>query len=156
MKKILINTLLLLLFSAMSFAQSDTISAKMKMEYEGTWLCKDKYMQSTIVIRFEADKDYVTIYDVGTGEAPMIVLKAQAQGNKLIVPSRLHHNDYVELEIVKKRLRLRTRPTIRDEHENEIPGNLELVDTRRFRKVKNATFDERLILFNEIDKPGIE
>ncbi len=146
----------MLLIAAMSLAQGDTISAKLKADYEGTWLCKDKYMQSTIVIRFEADKDYVTIYDVGTGEAPVIILEAQVQGNKLIVPSRLHHNDYVELEIVKKRLRLRTRPTIRDEHENEIPSNLKLVDTRRFKKVKNATFDERLILSNEIGATEIE
>lgn len=156
MKKILINTLLLLLYTVKSFAQSDTISAKIKTDYEGTWQYRDRYMQSTIIIRFEADKDYVTVYDVGTGEAPTIKLEAQVQGNKLTVPSRLHHNDYVELEIVKKRLELRTKPTIRDEHENEIPSNLKLVDTRRFKKVKNATFDERLILSNDIGTTEIE
>lgn len=82
-----------------SFAQTNKIPANTKTLFQGKWIKETKYYTNTLEIKFEKDKDYATFIDIGTGEAPPLILKAYLQGDKLIIPAKPHTNDYAEMTI---------------------------------------------------------
>lgn len=103
--------LLLFLFTKLCFAQSE-IPQHIKSAFTGTWIYEDKFHSNTIVIKFEQGKDYAIFKDIGTGEAPTETFRAKVKGNLLVVSAQREKNDEIEMEIIKGKLHLRTRPAI--------------------------------------------
>lgn len=103
--------LLIFLFAKFGFAQNE-IPQNIKTSFTGTWVYEDKFYTNTIIIMFEKGKDYATFKDIGTGEAPTETFRAKLKGNLLVVAAQREKNDEIEMEIVKGKLHLRTRPAI--------------------------------------------
>ena len=98
-----------------SFGQNHPIPENIKTLFEGKWIVVRKYYTNTVEIKFEKSKDYATFIDIGTGEAPPIILHASFDGSKLVIPAQTHKNDYVEMMIKNGKLIFKTTPTIEDE-----------------------------------------
>ncbi|REC63971.1 hypothetical protein DRF65_04540 [Chryseobacterium pennae] len=95
---------------------------------------KTEYFTNSIDIRFEKGKNFATFTDIGTGEAPPKTLKATVKGNLLIIPAQQHQNDYVEAEVIKGKLYLRTRQVLWDKQGNTT-GNKGSSDQRIFKRI---------------------
>lgn len=119
-------------------AQSDSTLAQARLAFEGRWVIEQKYHTNTLVITFEPGKNYVTVKDIGTGEAPPVYLQARITGKLLVIPARLHVNDYCELEIKNKKLLFKTQPTIWEEDGTARKPNRKNLISRTFTKVKLA------------------
>jgi len=87
----------------------DTISEKeyftssFKKEFEGVWQKETEYQTNTIKIQFESGKNYATVIDIGSGEAPPLKLKAFQRGNMLLIPPEGTSNN-CELRVIKGQL----------------------------------------------------
>ena len=110
------NKILLFIWIVFGFtklmAQTPTLSERFKKKYEGKWSVNSKYQTNTIEIKFEKGKNYATVIDIGSGEAPPIVMRAFQKNSILTIQPALHRNDYCELEIKNGKLIFRTQPTI--------------------------------------------
>ncbi|MFC7345720.1 hypothetical protein ACFQO9_03175 [Chryseobacterium zhengzhouense] len=88
---------------------SDTISEKeyftgsFKKEFEGVWQKETEYQTNTIKIEFESGKNYATVIDIGSGEAPPLKFKAFQRGNMLLIPPEGIDN-YCELRVKNDQL----------------------------------------------------
>lgn len=128
--------LLVFLFTKLCFAQSE-IPQNIKTSFTGTWFYEDNFHTNTIIIMFEKGKDYATFKDIGTGEAPTETLRAKVKGHLLVVPAQREKNDEIEMEIVKGKLHLRTRPAIWGRDGTILNNKSDHWAKRIFKRVKN-------------------
>ncbi|KAF2509104.1 hypothetical protein [Flavobacterium foetidum] len=134
--KFLIIKFLFICSIGMSFGQTRPIPENVKTLFAGKWIIERKYYTNTVEIKFEKNKDYATIIDIGSGEAPALFLKAYYQNNKLVIPAKIHENDYTEMTVKNGKLIFKTAPTI-----EKADGTLEKPEkyflTTVFKKAKN-------------------
>lgn len=74
-----------------------------KKEFEGVWQKETEYQTNTIKIEFESGKNYATVIDIGSGEAPPVKLKAFRRGDILLIPPQ-GINDNYELRVKNDQL----------------------------------------------------
>lgn len=127
--------LLIFLFAKLSFAQNK-IPQSIKSSFTGTWIYEDKFHTNTIVINFEQGKDYAIFKDIGTGEAPTENFRAKVKGNLLVIAAEREKNDEIEMEIVKGKLHLRTRPAIWSRNGTIVNSKDTPWNKRVFKRVK--------------------
>jgi hypothetical protein len=96
----------------LSFSQKHKIPTQTIQSFEGVWKAQHKGYSNTEKIKFEKNKPFATLTDIGTGEAPPIILHAFVQGNELIIPAKENSNDEIRMKIKNKKLLLK-RITIR-------------------------------------------
>ncbi|WP_289663821.1 hypothetical protein [Flavobacterium panacagri] len=154
--KSLFTIFLLLCSIGFSFGQTKPIPENIKTLFEGKWIIVTKYQTNTVEIKFEKGKDYATFIDIGTGEAPPIILHASFDGNKLVIPAETHKNDYVEMMIKNGRLVFKTIPTIQKEDGTfEKPDEKHLLSTV-FTKVPlsaQESYDKKFLkIVNEYEE----
>lgn len=107
-----------------------------KESFAGTWEYKQRFHNLRFEIKFENNSDYATIIDIGTGEAPELIFQAEIKGNLLVIQAQQRQNDYMEFEIIKRKLHFRTRPTIWDENGEAVPIKSDFFATRIFKRLK--------------------
>lgn len=131
MKQIVL--VLIVLAANVAIAQTGPIPKNISSAFEGTWQIKEKYYTNTIKIYFEQGKDYALFTDIGTGVAPSRTFKVHLKGNLLVLPAVRNENDYIEMEIIKGKLHLRSSLSLWNEKGNKISSNQE---QRIFKRVK--------------------
>ncbi len=90
-----------------------------KTSFVGKWERVQRFHNLVLEIKFEKDKDYATVTDIGTGEAPAIIFEAIVKENKLVIIPIHHQNDfYIEMEVIKGKLYFRQKLIIWDENGN--------------------------------------
>lgn len=132
--KQLIFLIFMLLMGKVAFAQTDNVAQSVRAAFEGTWQLKERYFTNTLKIQFEPGKDYALFTDIGTGEAPPYTFKVQIKGNTLILPAVRDLNDYLEMEVIRGKLRMRSQSAEWDEQ-----GNIKAygqTQQRFFKKLK--------------------
>lgn len=119
-----------------SVQSQEHFTENFKKQFSGTWQMETEFQTNTIEIKFEPGKDYATIIDIGSGEAPPFKLNAVKQDNKLIIKPFKEHNDYCELEVRNGQLIFRTQPVVWNEDGTaELPRKDRFLETV-FKKVK--------------------
>lgn len=120
--------------ASLGLAQNQPFSKK---AFTGTWEHEQSHNNLVLIIKFEKGKDYATITDVGTGEAPSIQLKAQMQGDKLIINPQTHVNDlYIQLSVKNNKLIFKCQIAIWGADGNPLPDNQNRYLTKVYKKVK--------------------
>ena len=95
-------------------------------------------------IIIKKNKEYATITDIGTGEAPPIILHAEMQGNKLIIPPQTHKNDnHIELEIKNKKLVFSYQLVVWDKNGKPLPVNKNGFTKKIYKKIEKIKHNER-------------
>lgn len=152
-KSILFFYLLIILFSCKqttnnkekTVSEIDTLSSvknkehfteSFKTQFAGTWQKETEFQTNTIEIQFEPGKDYATVIDIGSGEAPPVKLNAIRQDNMLIIKPFQEHNDYCELEVKNGKLIFRTQPSVWNEDGRAEPPRKDRFLETIFMKVK--------------------
>ncbi|WP_316809504.1 hypothetical protein [Pedobacter agri] len=108
-----------------------------KSAFAGKWEYEQTHHNLLIVIEFEKGKDYATVTDIGTGEAPPFKLKAQMQGDKLVIYPQTHQNDfYFQLYIKDKTLIFQSQIAIWDRNGNPRPADKNRFLNRVYHRVK--------------------
>lgn len=128
MKKLFSCALLIACFIS-STGQNTLIDEIFKKQFHGKWSADTKYQTNTIEIKFEAGKNYATVIDIGSGEAPPMRLQAFRQHNKLIINPIVHRSDYCELAVKNGKLIFKTYPTIWDSNNKPKPPGKNFVTT---------------------------
>ncbi|HEX8576420.1 MAG TPA: hypothetical protein VF677_09010 [Flavobacterium sp.] len=114
--KNLFAIIILLLVPVVCIAQNENFP---KASFTGKWERVQRFHNLSLEIKFEKGKDYATVVDVGTGEAPPIILHAKMQGNKLIIlPQQV--NDHIEMEIKNRKLIFSYQPVVWDKYEKPL------------------------------------
>lgn len=126
----------LLLGTQFCFAQTKGVSDNLRSAFEGTWQIKEKQYTNTVKIHFEPGKAYALFTDIGTGVAPAKTFKAQLKGNLLVLPAVRNQNDDIEMEVIKGRLYLRSKPGRWDKNGNRINSNHERPEQKVFKRIK--------------------
>lgn len=137
MRKTLFVLFLSFITTEISFAQTNTIPKNIQKLYEGRWIIERKYYTNTIEIKFEPNTDYATLIDIGSGEAPPLILKAYYKDNKLVIPAKVHESDYVEMTIKKGNLIFKTGPSIETEDGVFKKPDSKFLISKVFKKAKN-------------------
>lgn len=108
-----------------------------KKAFAGTWEHEQSHHNLVLIIKFEKGKNYVTVVDVGTGEAPSFKLTAQMQGNELLINPQTHVNDlYIRLSVKNNKLLSKTQIAIWDRSGNPLPADKNRYQTSVYRRVK--------------------
>ncbi|MCZ4245134.1 hypothetical protein [Pedobacter punctiformis] len=136
MKKRFFIIFVLFFNSLFVLAQRDELPQNLRKIYEGQWIIRRKHYINTIEIKFEKGKNYATLIDIGTGEAPPIELQANIKNNILIIPARLHKNDYIEMEVKNQKLIFRTQPAIWSGAGKSLPPDRKNLIITTFKRVK--------------------
>ncbi len=76
-----------------TISEKEYFASDFKKEFEGVWQKETEYQTNTIKIEFESGKDYATVIDIGSGEAPPLKLKAFQRGNMLLIPAEGVNNN---------------------------------------------------------------
>jgi hypothetical protein len=134
MKQLVI--VLMVLVAKVAIAQRRPIPENIRSAFEGTWEYKEKYFTNTIKIHFEPGKPYALFTDIGTGVAPSKTFKVPLKGNLLVLQAVRNQNDHLEMEIIKGKLYLRSKPAHWDEKGNRISANHDQQEQRIFKRVK--------------------
>ncbi|ULT23737.1 hypothetical protein KUH03_32045 [Sphingobacterium sp. E70] len=82
-------------------AQTTEIPDRIKSTFTGTWGYETRFQTNTVVIWFEPGKDYASFKDIGSGEAPPRIFRAQLKGKVLFIPAKQGLNDALEMEVIK-------------------------------------------------------
>jgi hypothetical protein len=127
---------LMMLSARVAVAQSVPIPKNIRSAFEGTWQNKEKYYINTVKIHFEPGKTYALFIDVGTGVAPSKTFKVHLKGSLLVLPAVRNQNDYIEMEIIKGSLYLKSLPVQWDEKGNRIKSDNDHLEQRVFKRVK--------------------
>ncbi|OJV52506.1 MAG: hypothetical protein BGO31_07600 [Bacteroidetes bacterium 43-16] len=101
---------MLLLPKATTAQTYQIVENNVRLAFEGTWQEKEKQFINTIKIHFEPGEDDAIFTDVGNGVAPSKTFKVSLKGNRLVLPVFRNQNDYLEMEVKKWKLYLRTMP----------------------------------------------
>lgn len=127
---------LLFLSAGFSFAQTTTIPENIKSAFEGTWQYTTKYQINTVIIKFEPGKNYALFTDIGSGEAPARNFQATVKDKLLVIPGQPGENDYIEMEVLNRKLQLSTQLVSQDEKGNiQRTGSIE---KRIFKRIKKG------------------
>jgi len=133
MKKLFILILLL----TIAFNNSAQTKAFPKAAFAGKWEHQQSHNNLILIIKFEEGKDYATFIDVGTGEAPSILFKAQMNGDKLIINPQTHHNDlYIQISVKNKKLIFKTQIAIWGADGNPLPPKKDGYLSRIYKRIK--------------------
>ena len=127
---------LIVLAAKVAVAQPGPIPKNIRSAFEGTWQQKEKHFTNTVSIHFEPGKDYALFTDKGTGVAPSRTFKLQLKKNLLVLPAVRNQNDYLEMEIIKGMLHLRSVPVQWDQNGNSVRPETEKQEQRIFKRVK--------------------
>lgn len=101
----IIKTFFIAVMSLLGWHCTTKDNAFPKASFAGKWEHQQLHNNLVLLIEFEKGKDYATITDVGTGEAPPFQLKAKMLANKLVIFPQTHVNDlYIELSVKEKQL----------------------------------------------------
>lgn len=131
------NLIIVIAFLMVSFSSYARTKAFPKKAFTGRWEYKQIHSNLVLVIKFEKGKNYATIVNVGTGEAPSFQLKAQMQGDKLIINPQTHENDlYIQMSVKNNRLIFKSQIAIWDENGNALPAKKNGYMTTIYRKLK--------------------
>lgn len=107
-----------------------------KTAFTGKWEYEQSHNNLLLIIKFEKGKDYATIVDVGTGEAPSFQLKAQMQGDKLIINPQTHINDlYIQLSVKNNKLIFKSQIAIWGRDGKPLPATKNGYMTRIYKRV---------------------
>lgn len=134
MKQIIL--ILIMLVAKVAAAQSGPIPEKISSAFKGTWQHKTKHYTNTIKIHFEPGKDYALFTDIGTGVAPSRTFKVHLKGNLLVLPAVKNQNDYLEMELIKGKLYLKSIPIQWDDNGNRTSSNQERPEQKVFKRIK--------------------
>jgi hypothetical protein len=134
MKQIVL--VLMVLVAKVVAAQLGPIPKNIRSAFEGTWQLKEKHHTNTLKIHFEQGKDYALFTDIGTGVAPSKTFKLPLKNNLLVLPAVMNQNDYIEMEVIKGKLHLRSLPVQWDQNGNRISSVQERPEQRVFKRVK--------------------
>lgn len=134
--KLFLNIIFLLFVTQFSVAQTGIIQKSSRSAFEGIWQYKNKFQTNTVRIHFEPGKDYAIFTDIGSGVAPSKTFHATVKGNLLVIPARQKQNDYIELEVIKGMLHVRTKPGRWDEKGNIITTDRNQMDQKVFSRIK--------------------
>jgi len=134
MKQIVL--VLMVLVAKVVAAQSGPIPKNIRSAFEGTWQLKEKYYTNTLKIHFEQGKDYALFTDIGTGVAPSRTFKVTLKNNLLVLSAVKNQNDYLEMEVIKGKLYLRSKPVQWDQNGNRIISVQERPEQRVFKRIK--------------------
>ncbi|MEQ7800001.1 hypothetical protein ABDJ41_09310 [Pedobacter sp. ASV1-7] len=126
----------MMLSARVAVAQSVPIPKNIRSAFEGTWQIKEKHYINTVKIHFEPEKDYALFTDIGTGIATSKTFKVQLRGNLLILPAVRNQNDSIEMEIIKGKLYLRSKPAQWDKNGNRVISSHDRPEQRIFKRVK--------------------
>ncbi|MFA4870774.1 MAG: hypothetical protein WC623_21435 [Pedobacter sp.] len=74
--------------------------------------------------------------DIGTGVAPSRTFKLTLKNNLLVLPAVKDQNDYLEMEVIKGKLYLRSKPVQWDQNGNRISSVQERLEQRVFKRIK--------------------
>jgi len=108
-----------------------------KTAFAGKWEHQQSHNNLVLIIKFEKGKDYATIVDVGTGEAPSFQLKAQMQGDKLIINPQTHINDlYIEMTVKDNKLIFKNQIAIWGKDGKALPPTKNGYMTRVYKKAR--------------------
>ncbi|WP_162796239.1 hypothetical protein [Pedobacter namyangjuensis] len=108
-----------------------------KKAFAGTWEHEQSHHNLVLIIKFEKGKNYATVVDVGTGEAPAFQLKAQMQGNELLINPETHVNDlYIRLSVKNNKLLFKTQIAIWGRNGKPLPPKKDGYTVRIYKKVK--------------------
>ena len=125
---------LLMLISTWSQAQTKPFP---KTAFAGRWEYAQKHNNLVLLIKFEKGKNYATVVDVGTGEAPSIQFKAQMQGDQLVINPQTHLNDfYIQLNVKNNKLLFKTQIAIWGRDGKPLPPKKDGYTVRIYKKVK--------------------
>jgi len=91
-----------------SVKNKEHFTESFKTQFAGTWQKETEFQTNTIEIQFEAGKNYATVIDIGSGEAPPIKLQALPKDNKLFINAEEEH---IQLEVKNNQLIFRIQPT---------------------------------------------
>lgn len=127
---------LMLLSASVAVAQPVPIPKNIRSAFEGTWQIKEKHHTNTVKIHFEPGKAYALFTDIGTGVAPSKTFKVQLKGNLLVLPAVKNQNDYIEMELIKGKLYLRSKAARWDKNGNSVKSNYERPEQRIFKRIK--------------------
>lgn len=116
--------------------QTDTIKVEnqekftdsFKNQFAGTWQKETEFQTNTIEIQFEPGKNYATVIDIGSGEAPPRKLQALPKDNKLFINTE---DEHIQLEVKENQLIFRIQPTTWNKD-----GTVEKPVENIFKKVK--------------------
>ena len=133
--KNLFTFIALLLLSVICNAQNQNFP---KAAFIGKWERAQRFQNLVLEITFEKNNEYATVKDIGTGEAPPIILHAEMQGNKLIIPPQTHKNDnHIELEIKNKKLVFSYQLVVWDKNGKPLPVNKNGFTKKIYKKKKH-------------------
>lgn len=77
-----------------TISEKEYFTNSFKKEFEGTWQKETEYQTKTIKIQFESGKNYATVIDIGSGEAPPLKLKAYQIDDILLIPPQGISDNY--------------------------------------------------------------
>ena len=126
----------MILATEVAVAQPPQVPQNIKSAFESTWQQKEKHFTNTVSIHFEPGKNYALFTDKGTGVASPRTFKLQLKKNLLVLPAVRNQNDYLEMEIIKGMLHLRSVPVQWDQNGNIIRSETEKQEQRIFKRVK--------------------
>jgi len=119
-----------------SVKNKEHFTENLQKQFAGTWQLETAFQSNTIEIHFEPEKDYATVIDIGSGEAPPVKLNAVKKDNILIIKPFQEHNDYCELEVKNSKLIFRTQPALWNEDGTAEPPRKDRFLETIFEKVK--------------------
>jgi hypothetical protein len=128
---------LMILAAKFAVAQPTQVPKNIRSAFEGTWQQKEKNFTNTVSIQFEPGKDHALFTDKGTGVAPSKTFKLRLKKNLLILPAVRNQNDYLEMEIIKGVLHLRSVPVQWDQNGHIRRSETEKQEQRIFKRVHN-------------------
>ncbi|SDD27107.1 hypothetical protein [Niabella drilacis] len=105
-----LSLILFLLTTGVSSAQTNAVPKEIQTTFAGIWEVKEKYGTNTVSIRFEPGKNYAVVKDIGNGMAPPRTFQATLKGKTFVIPAQKEKNDYIELEVIRGKLHLRSKP----------------------------------------------
>jgi hypothetical protein len=107
-----------------------------KAAFAGKWEYPQQHNSLVLVIKFEQGKDYATIIDVGTGEAPPFQLKAKMLNDRLVIFPQTHVNDlHIEMTVKNNKLFFKSQIAILDKDGNSLPPKINGFSTRIYQRV---------------------